>query len=281
MVGHSRPVVSVIIRNRNEATMLAKALPALAAQEGVETEIILVDNDSTDQSVALARHFGAKVVHLPKSEFSYGRAINRGIEAATGEFVLLLSAHSLLLGKDCLLRSLDRFDEEKVAAVRLMLVSKTDELENWVEGGRLRWPVDFFSVVQNGPIASACVLRRSVWQQIRFDETLEAVEDKMWAYEALRAGYIVERANAFYLHMRRRKFLEGIRIMNRERLAFFRATGKEWPLPRPSVTQLARNVFLGAPKAALKAAAREILVYCYLKTIRFQAMRSARFGAIQ
>lgn len=273
--------VSVIIRNRNEAVMLAKALPALAAQEGVEVEIVLVDNESTDQSVAIARHFGARIVHLPKGEFSYGRAINRGIEASSGEIILLLSAHSLLLGRDCLARAIERFDEERVAAVRLMMVSKTEELENWVEGGRLRWPVDFFSVVQNGPIASGCLLRRSVWEQIRFDEALEAVEDKMWAYEALRAGYIVERADAFYLHMRRRRLLESVRIMNREHLAFYRATGKLWPLPQPSFGRLMKALVLSTPKAAVTTAAREILTYCYLKTTRLQATRAARFGALQ
>jgi rhamnosyltransferase len=275
------PRVSVIIRNRNESAMLAKALPALAAQEGVAIEIVLVDNESTDHSVALARHFGARIVHLPRNQFSYGRAINRGIEASSGEFILLLSAHSLLLGKDCVARAVSRFDEERVAAVRMMMVSKTAELENWVEGGRLRWPVDFYSVVQNGPIASACLLRRSVWEDIKFDESLEAVEDKMWAYESLRAGYVVERADAFYLHMRKRRLFESIRIMNREHLAFYRATGKQWPLPQPSLWRLLKALVLSTPKAAAMTAVREILTYGYLKTIRWQALRAARFGAIQ
>ncbi len=275
------PRVSVIIRNRNESEMLAKALPALAAQKGVEIEIILVDNESTDQSVALARHFGASVVHLPKSQFSYGLAINRGIEASSGDFILLLSAHSLLLGRDCVTRAITRFDEKRVAAVRLMMVSKTEELENWVEGGRLRWPVDFYSVVQNGPIASGCLLRRSVWESIKFDETIEAVEDKMWAYAALRAGHIVERADSFYLHMRKRRMFESIKIMNREHLAFYRATGKLWPLSQPSLGRLIKALVLSTPKAAAMAAAREILTYGYLKTIRWQALRASRVGAIQ
>jgi rhamnosyltransferase len=276
-----RPRISVVIRNRNESAMLAKALPALAAQEGVEIDIVLVDNESTDHSVALARRFGARIVHLPKNQFSYGRAINRGIEASSGEFILLLSAHSVLLGRDCLARAVTRFDEPRVAAVRMIMVTKTDELENWGEGARLDWPIDFSSVVRKGPIASACLLRRSVCESIKFDESLEAVEDKMWAYEALRAGYIVERADAFYLHMRRRGLFESVRIMNREHLAFYRATGKPWPLPQPSLGRLVKALVLSTLKAAAATAVREILTYGYLKTIRWQALRSPRFGAIQ
>ncbi len=273
--------VSIVIRNRNEASMLAKILPALAAQEYDAKEIILVDNESTDGSLALADHFGARVVHLPKSQFSYGRAINRGIEASTGDFILLLSAHSLPLGKDFITKALAKFDDPKVAAVRCMLVSKTADLENWVEGGRLTWPVDFFSVVQHGPIASGCVLRRSVWEQIPFDEQLEAVEDKMWAMDALRAGHVIERSDAYYLHMRKRRLLESVQIMNRERLAVFRSTGKLWPVPMPSLLRLAKTVLLSTPKAAFEMAAREILMYCYFKSIPLQARRGVRTGAIQ
>jgi rhamnosyltransferase len=273
--------VSIVIRNRNEAHMLAKVLPALAAQEYEAKEIVLVDNDSTDGSLPLANHFGCKVVNLPKHQFSYGRAINRGIAASSGEFILLLSAHSLPLGKDFLTKALARFEDPKVAAVRCMLVSKTADLENWVEGGRLTWPVDFFSIVQHGPIASGCMLRRSVWEEIPFDEQLEAVEDKMWAMDALRAGYAIERSDAFYLHMSKRRLLESVRIMNRERLAVYRATGKLWPVQMPSLLHLAKTVLLSTPKAAFTMAAREILMYCYFKSIPLQARRNSRAGAIQ
>ena len=273
--------VSIVIRNRNEANMLARMLPAVAAQDYDAKEIVLVDNDSSDNSLPLARHFGAKVVTLPKDEFSYGRAINRGIEASSGDFILLLSAHSLPLGRDFIGRALARFEDPQVAAVRCMLVSKTSDLENWVESGRLSWPVDFFSIVQHGPIASGCMLRRSVWEKIQFDEELEAVEDKMWAHDVLRAGYVIERSDAFYLHMRKRRLLESVRIMNREHLAVFRATGKLWPLPQPTLLGLVKALVLGTPKMALQMATREILTYCYLKTIPIQARRTRRVGAIQ
>lgn len=273
--------VSIVIRNRNEAAMLAKVLPAVAAQDYEAKEIVLVDNDSSDASLNVARHFGAKIVRLPKDQFSYGRAINRGIEASSGDFILLLSAHSLPLGKDFIAKALARFEDPRVAAVRCMLVSKTSDLENWVESGRLTWPVDFFSVVEQGPIASGCMLRRSVWEQIPFDETLEAVEDKMWAHDALRAGYAIDRSDAYYLHMSKRGMMESIRIMNRERLAVFRATGKLWPVPRPSLIGVAKALLVSAPRAAFRVAAREILTYCYLKTIPWQARRGVRAGAIQ
>lgn len=272
--------VSIVIRIRNEAAALEKLFQALRVQTLQPLEVVVVDNDSTDGSREVALKHGAKLVDIPKSQFTYGRALNYGIRECTAKYIVLLSAHALPLGREFLEKVIAPFFDPRVAATRCMLVSKFHELENWMEPSVLEWPVDVFNLVEKGPIASGCAIRKDLWDQVPFDEKLEAVEDKFWAGELLKKGYVVVRSEAMYLHTRRRRLLEGVRIMNRERLEVFRTTGYRWPVPRPSMARLLKAIVLSAPRAALNLVAREALIYFYLKTIPLQARRKHRVGSI-
>jgi rhamnosyltransferase len=90
----NRPLASVVIRNRNEREYLERLLRVLSLQT-VRPEIVMVDNESTDGSAEVAAASGSKLIHIAKSEFTYGRAINIGVAAAAADIVILLSSHSL------------------------------------------------------------------------------------------------------------------------------------------------------------------------------------------
>ncbi len=72
-MSRQQPSASIIIRNRNEAKYLRPVLRALSLQEVKNIELIVVDNESTDDSVEVARGFGAKIVTIGESSFTYGR----------------------------------------------------------------------------------------------------------------------------------------------------------------------------------------------------------------
>ena len=85
-------MVSVVIPNYNGERFLKGCLEALRRQTYEDMDVILVDNASTDNSVELAQKLypGIRVVELDDNTgFAY--AVNRGIEAAEGEYVLLLN----------------------------------------------------------------------------------------------------------------------------------------------------------------------------------------------
>ena len=65
-----------------------------AADKGFPFEVLVVDNNSTDQTAALARGEGAAVVFEPKNQIA--RARNRGAAAAKGEWFIFLDADSTL-----------------------------------------------------------------------------------------------------------------------------------------------------------------------------------------
>lgn len=83
--------VSIVIPNYNGKHFLEDCLKAVFAQEICEMEVIVVDNGSTDGSQELLREFPQ--VHTIKLDRNYGfcGAVNAGIRAAEGEFVILLN----------------------------------------------------------------------------------------------------------------------------------------------------------------------------------------------
>lgn len=92
--------VSVIIPARDEAANLPHLLASLAGQDPAPTEIIVVDDGSTDGTGEVARDLGATVVEsLPLPEGWTGKswACTQGADAASGETLVFLDADTRLL----------------------------------------------------------------------------------------------------------------------------------------------------------------------------------------
>jgi glycosyltransferase involved in cell wall biosynthesis len=89
-VAPAHPLVSAVMPCLNEEKTVAlcidKAFSAFAAM-GIDGEVVVADNGSTDQSVAVARAHGARVVNQP--EKGYGAALQAGIDAAQGDFIVM------------------------------------------------------------------------------------------------------------------------------------------------------------------------------------------------
>nr|WP_111265668.1 glycosyltransferase family 2 protein [Lysobacter maris] len=82
--------ISVVLPAKNESEGLARTLPALK-QVLPEAEIIVVDDGSTDDTAAVARDAGARVLSSPYS-MGNGAAIKRGARAAGGEVIVFMDA---------------------------------------------------------------------------------------------------------------------------------------------------------------------------------------------
>ena len=92
--------LSIVIPAFNEERLIQRCLQSIAASLTVNfkpcftSEIIVVDNNSTDNTAHLARQAGAQVVFEPINQI--GRARNAGAAQATGDWLLFLDADSIL-----------------------------------------------------------------------------------------------------------------------------------------------------------------------------------------
>lgn len=96
----SIPTVSVVISCFNYARYLPQAVQSCIGQQGVSVDVIIVDDASTDDSLAVARTLAKE--HPNVSVLSHSenagpvRAFNNGARTATGEFLVRLDADDLL-----------------------------------------------------------------------------------------------------------------------------------------------------------------------------------------
>lgn len=79
-------MISIVIRNNNEAVALENILSILTKVYSDDyEEIIIVDNYSSDNSILIAQKYGCKIIKI--TDFSYGRATNLGIENSISNYV--------------------------------------------------------------------------------------------------------------------------------------------------------------------------------------------------
>jgi glycosyltransferase involved in cell wall biosynthesis len=85
--------LSVVIPVKDDARELARCLAALSTQTATVFEIIVVDNNSADESAGVAARFGATVVHerMP----GIAAAASAGYDYATGDLIGRLDADSV------------------------------------------------------------------------------------------------------------------------------------------------------------------------------------------
>jgi len=86
------PTVSVIVPARNEEAGLGACLESLVSQDGIDFEIFVVDDGSTDHTRAIAESFpGVRVIQpgpLPEGWTGKNNAVTRGTREARGEWLL-------------------------------------------------------------------------------------------------------------------------------------------------------------------------------------------------
>ena len=94
------PTLSVIIPNYNRAALIGETLANVFAQSRPPDEVIVVDDGSTDGSVAAIERLGARVTLIRQENRGPGAARNRGLAAARGDLIQFMDSDDLWsLGK--------------------------------------------------------------------------------------------------------------------------------------------------------------------------------------
>jgi glycosyltransferase involved in cell wall biosynthesis len=101
----NKDLISVIIPVRNGANYLAIAIEGIK-QQNMNTEIIVIDDGSTDKTAELAQSLNCNVIPIPASGVSAAR--NIGIRAASG-FFIMFHDHDDVLNQNALKRLYSEF----------------------------------------------------------------------------------------------------------------------------------------------------------------------------
>lgn len=90
-------LISIVIRTFNESEYLGELLEAIQCQQknNFDVEVILVDSGSTDSTVEIAESFSCRIIFIKKEDFTFGRSLNMGCEAADGDVLVFISGHCI------------------------------------------------------------------------------------------------------------------------------------------------------------------------------------------
>ena len=91
------PLVSIVIDNYNYGGFVAEAIDSALAQTYPRTEVIVVDDGSTDGSREIIAAYGDRVRPLLKDNGGQASAFNAGFGLSRGEVILFLDADDALL----------------------------------------------------------------------------------------------------------------------------------------------------------------------------------------
>jgi glycosyltransferase involved in cell wall biosynthesis len=216
--------ISIVFRSLNEEKWLGEALAACQRQEadGCEVEIVLVDSGSTDATLEIAGTHGCRIVHIKKSDFTFGRSLNYGCAAAAGDYLVFISAHCIPAHERWLANLVGPLREGRADYVygRQLGHEATRYSEHQVfaqyfpEHDKIP-QADFF--VNNANAA----IRKELWAKYKFDEAVTGLEDMVLGKAVMKdggkIGYVAD-APVFHIHeesfkqIRRRYYREALTL---------------------------------------------------------------------
>ena len=177
------PVVSVIIPAYNYARFLPCTLKNILAETDVATEIIVVDDGSTDGTGTVAASFGDAIRYIRQENQGLSAARNTGLRVAKGEFIVFLDADDLLY-PGTLLSQYETFKlnpEADLAVCHNLFFSETDLEGTFVSSMGFPLPGEALALdfcYHNIAPVHAYMVRRSTTDKTGFfDISLLAMED--------------------------------------------------------------------------------------------------------
>ena len=256
------PRCSVVIRAYNEANHIGRLLEGLrrqgtAGHQSVQdTQIILVDSGSSDATVDIAAGYGAEVVHIRPEEFSFGRSLNLGIAQARAEMVVIASAHVYPVYPDWLERLLAPFANPQIA---LTYGKQRGAPESYFSEQQIfaRWYPDHSNPLQAVPFCNNAnaAIRRSLWEQYPYDESLSGLEDLDWAHRMVEAGHrLAYVAEAEIIHVHHETPRGVFNRYRREAMAFKRIFPQEHFRRRDLLRLVSSNILSDLWHAARQGA---------------------------
>jgi glycosyltransferase involved in cell wall biosynthesis len=213
---------SIVIRAYNEEKHIGRLLEGIRQQTLKDVEIILVDSGSIDETISIAHSFGARIVRIPSSEFTFGRSLNLGIQAATSELIVIASAHIYPVYPDWIAALLYPFQNENVALTygkqrgpETAQFSEQQIYHQWYPD--VSKPRQATAFCNNANAA----IRKSLWQQNPYNETLTGLEDLAWGKWTKEQGYdIAYVAEAEIVHVHNETWEGVFNRYRREAIAF-------------------------------------------------------------
>ena len=216
------PTTSVVIRAKNEVRFIGETLAAIFDPAALQPEqVVIVDSGSTDGTLDIVRQFPVALVQIRPEQFTYGYALNLGVERVESEIIATLSAHSLPADPDWLRRLVQPFAAQpRVAGVYGRQKPRSNATPLELLGMRLTGLLsETTRLLDSQPLFSNAngAFRRSLWLEHPFDEQVGGAEDIAWVRTMQERGYLIAyQPTAVVYHSHGEPILKHLRRASRD-----------------------------------------------------------------
>lgn len=262
-------LASIIIRTLNEARHLGELLESVAKQQtrDLKYEVVLVDSGSTDETLDIARQHGCQIHHITRERFSFGRSLNIGCQAATGDVLVFISGHCLPVDPHWLQNLCQPIIDGKVEysygrqlGVESSFYSERRIFEKYYPKRSHIPQKGFYCNNANS------ALSRKTWERYPFDEELTGMEDidlaKRLVRDGSKIGYVAEAA-IYHVHSETWKTIK--RRFEREAIAIHHIMPeihvRFWDMVRYIYTSIMLDLRAASREGALLKYAKGIILY--------------------
>lgn len=188
---------------------------------GIRQETVIIDSGSTDGTLEIARRYGCRITEISKSEFSFGRSLNRGCAFSYGDILVFISGHCVPVDEDWLQNLCQPLVDNVVSYSYGRQVG--DNESNYSERRIFaKYFPELSAIPQEGWFCNNAnsALLRSVWKSTLFDEELTGLEDMELAKRLVSAGHRIGYvAPAAVFHHHQESWAQIRRRFEREALA--------------------------------------------------------------
>lgn len=199
-------VISVVIRTFNESKHLDHLLTSVRNQNvgSHEVETIIVDSGSTDRTLEIAQSHVARILHIAKSEFTFGRSLNVGCADARGGALVFVSGHCIPAHEQWLANLVQPLLEGRAVYAYGKQIGNDDSHFSERQLFRKYFPNES-QIPQKGFFANNAnsAIMTATWRELRFDEQLTGLEDMDMAKRIVARGQHVAYcadAPVYHLH---------------------------------------------------------------------------------
>ncbi|MBS4013662.1 MAG: glycosyltransferase family 2 protein [Bacteroidetes bacterium] len=196
--------ISIVILTKNAGRKFKKVLASVFDQKIDKTvEVVIIDSGSKDKTLKIAKKFSAKrgsasggkiakILEIQPHEFDFGKTKNLAITLCQGKYIVFLSQDALPQN-EWWLKNLIQPLEQKVGVAgvysRQIPYKRTNLFQQYALS--FLYPEKETNIILGNVFFSnvSSVIKKEVFEQIKFPENIPMSEDQAWAKMAVNAGY--------------------------------------------------------------------------------------------
>ena len=195
--------ISVVIPTRNAGQRFAELLDGLRNQTLKPAKIIVVDSESTDETLELARNRNCKVIKINRADFDHGTTRNLAISEVSGEFAVVLTQDAIPVNAHMIAELIKPMQADSNIAIcygRQLPKLNAAPLESFTR--EFNYPAESMLKTRNDIetlglktffCSNSCsAIRCSIFKKLGgFKDNVMVNEDMLFAAKAIHQGYSV------------------------------------------------------------------------------------------